>query len=153
MNASDPNDVTLTVGADAAAPMPPEAQEAPKLWAVGEPRPVDGMPKQIDTRDSLGRTIRLRKLNALDKVDLCAILGAERSMNPAVAGPCSMAFSVVSIDGDPLYPATTYEELRAAILRLDDEGLEAIGDATVKTWMPEALDLTEAGQRAAVKPS
>jgi hypothetical protein len=86
--------------------------------------------KACETTDDLGRKLSLRKLGSLQRLDLGAVLGVH-SQNPAVAGPSALAFMVTHIDGDPVFPPNTYNELRALVGRLEDEGLTAIGNAAV----------------------
>lgn len=82
--------------------------------------------KAAEVTDRLGRKIGIRKLNALDKVDLAMLVGPEGSQNEAVIGPCALAFSVTAIDGEVIYPAAKFSELRVTLKRLDDEGIEAV---------------------------
>jgi hypothetical protein len=87
--------------------------------------------KVVEVTDALGRTLKVRKLNALNKVDLAKMVGADGSVNEAVIGPCAVAFSVCEIDGEAILPPANYNELRLLVLRLDDEGLEAASQAHV----------------------
>lgn len=118
-----------------AAPVPPAAPQLPE--------------DQHLTTDKRGRKIVFRKLTALLRLDLATIIGGEAIQNPGVAGPSALAFSVVSIDGYPEVAPIKYSEIRALVGRLDDDGLNAIGEAMGERW-PEAmgLDRTDA---AAVK--
>lgn len=104
---------------------------------------VKAAKKVAEVTDSRGRTLKVRKLSALNKVDLSAVVGAENARNEGVIGPCAIAFSVTEIDGEPVMQPNSYAELRALIGRLDDEGLEAAGQAHVDHFgiAPDAEEL------------
>ena len=87
--------------------------------------------KVVTVTDSLGRELKVKKLGAMAKLDLARIVGAEGAKNEHVMGPCALAFSVTEIDGDPVLPPASYNELRVLVGRLDDEGLDAVGQAHV----------------------
>lgn len=124
----------VTVQSGAESPSEPTGHEAPKPAAV--------LKRVVEVTDALGRTLKVRKLNALNKVDLAALVGADGCQNEAVIGPCAIAFSVTEIDGEAILPPHSYMELRALIGRLDDEGLEAATQAHVDHFgiLPESTD-------------
>lgn len=114
--------------------------------AASAAKPV---PLKVDeVVDQLGRTLRVRKLNALGKVDLADLVGASRGQNEGVMAPALIAFSVCAIDGKPVLPPSNYKELRALIGQLDDEGLEAAAGVMIKNgWVavqPETPEDIEA---------
>jgi hypothetical protein len=99
-----------------------------------------GRLKVVEVTDSLGRTLKVRKLSALNKVDLAQVVGSEGCKNEAVIGPCAIAFSVCEVDGEAIYQPTTYSEMRALIGRLEDEGIEAATMAHIEHFgVAEAL--------------
>lgn len=95
---------------------------------------VQAARKTATFTDRRGRRIVIRKLNALHKVDMARLVGSEGMQNPYVSGPCALAFSVTEIDGEPIMPPATYDELRFLIQRLDDDGLEDVADAAVANF-------------------
>lgn len=114
----------LTVAADA---------ETPSEAVVNAARKV------VEVTDALGRRLKVRKLNAMLRLDLAKLIGAADITNPAVMGPCTLAFAVTEIDGDQLYQAATFSELRGVVGKLDDEGLEAVERAYVEAgWVDAA---------------
>lgn len=104
--------------------------------------PQAGGKKSVEVTDSLGRTIKVRKLNALNRVDLAQVVGPEGCKNEAVIGPAAIAFSVTEIDGEPVFQPATWSEMRALIGRLDDEGLEAVTQAYIDHFGLDAAALT-----------
>jgi hypothetical protein len=88
--------------------------------------------KTVEVTDALGRVLKVRKLNALNKVDLAQVVGAENCRNEAVMGPSAIAFSVAEINGEAVFQPATWAEMRSLIGRLDDEGLEAVTMAYIE---------------------
>ncbi len=99
---------------------------------------VKAASKMVETTDALGRKLKVRKLNAMMRLDLARIVGAEGVNNPAVMAPCSCAFAVSEIDGEGVYPPNTYNELRALVGRLDDEGIAAVEIAYIRAGWVDA---------------
>ena len=98
--------------------------------------------KVVTVTDELGRKIVVRKLNALNKVDLAEVVGAERCENEAVIGPCAVAYSVSEIDGEQVFPPNSWSEMRVLLGRLDDEGIAAATMAHIDHFgvVPESMD-------------
>lgn len=90
--------------------------------------------KFVTVTDSLGRSLKVKRLSGLDKLDLAKIVGPEGCANPAVMGPSVMAFSVKELDGEAILPPNSWAELRLLVGRLDDEGLQAVEDAYIANW-------------------
>jgi hypothetical protein len=97
----------------------------PEGEATAAPAAARSALKVVEVTDSLGRRLKVRKLNALNKVDLAQVVGPDGCKNEAIIGPCAIAFSVSEIDGEPVYQPANYAEMRVLIGRLDDEGIQA----------------------------
>jgi len=117
---------------------------APKLTVHEGETPsetvVNAARKVVEITDSLGRALKVRKLNAMMRLDLARLVGTEASQNPAVMAPCSCAMAVSEIDGETVFPPNTYNELRALVGKLDDEGIAAVEQAYIKAGWIEAAD-------------
>jgi hypothetical protein len=87
--------------------------------------------KTATVRDKNGRTIKVKKLGALDRVRLFKALGAEASENRQVMHYSALAASVTELNGDHVGFPTTSAQVDALIARLDDDGLEAVITALV----------------------
>lgn len=83
----------------------------------------------IEVTDARGRVIVVKKLNALDKMRLSRLVGADGAINQAYFGYALLAASVVSIDGDPEPFPKSIQAVEAMVSQLDDDGLDAIGGA------------------------
>jgi hypothetical protein len=79
--------------------------------------------------DGNGRSLTLRRLDALDRLRLFKALGAELSLNAPYLGMALLAASVTEIDGLPVPPPVTEEQLEALVRRLGDTGIAAVADA------------------------
>ena len=104
--------------------MPAEVADAPAVAAPASRVTV------IDERhasvvDSKGRTIKVRKLSALDRVKLFRALGATDSENRMLGSYAATAAAVVELEGAPVPFPLTSLQLDALIGRLDEHGLEA----------------------------
>jgi hypothetical protein len=86
--------------------------------------------------DANGRRIGIRKLQALDRLKMFEVIGAENSRNEQYLGIAALAFSVASIDGEPVNRPASKPQLEALIQRLGDEGMEAVGQAVYETFAP-----------------
>jgi hypothetical protein len=83
--------------------------------------------KTVDVTDSRGRVISIGTLNALEKLRMFEVVGAENAANQAYLGYATLAFLVNAIDGVPVARPTAKRELEALVARLDDDGLNAVG--------------------------
>lgn len=83
----------------------------------------------VEVTDVLGRKLKVRRIRALERYDISRILGADGATNPQVAGPAALAYSVIEIDDEAVATPKTEREFRALIMRLDDEGMEAVAQA------------------------
>jgi len=82
--------------------------------------------QKAEITDARGRKIVIRKLNALDRLNLFEVLGAELSGNAIYVGYSLSAASVVSIDGQPMGLPARISDIKIAVKLLDDDGLEAV---------------------------
>jgi hypothetical protein len=73
--------------------------------------------------DSFGRTIKLRRLNAAQRV---RIREWTESSSAEVLGMLTIAASVFEIDGVPITFPRNRAELDSMVAALDDEGVEAL---------------------------
>ncbi|QEH36504.1 hypothetical protein OJF2_50880 [Aquisphaera giovannonii] len=84
--------------------------------------------KPILVTDTLGRSLGVRKMLLLDRMRMFEVIGPENSKNEAYVGYSALAFSVVSIDGDPVARPANKIQLEALVQRLGDEGIEAVAE-------------------------
>jgi hypothetical protein len=82
-----------------------------------------------DVTDSLGRTLTLHHLTALDRLRLFKAVPPYLAHNELYLGQACLAFAVTAIDGVPVPQPTNDPQIEAAIERLGNEGIDAIGDA------------------------
>lgn len=76
--------------------------------------------------DSLGRKLKLRKLDFIQEARLVRMVGEASSNSAYMLGFVSPAVSVASIDGDSVPVPTTERELEGAIKRVGREGVAAV---------------------------
>jgi hypothetical protein len=76
--------------------------------------------------DSRGRTIKVKRLSALDRIRLFKAMGAVHAENRMAAAYASAAAACTDIDGLPVPYPTSDIQLDAIVGRLDEEGLEAV---------------------------
>ena len=93
--------------------------------------------------DALGRVLTIRSPTTLDRLRLFKAVGANLSMNDRYLGVAMLAFVVSAIDGVPLPQPTNEYQIEAAINRLGDAAIAAIG---------AALDPTDTEGLATAKP-
>jgi hypothetical protein len=75
--------------------------------------------------DNKGRSIKVKKLSALDRVRLFKAAGATHSENRMLQSYYSTAASVTDLDGMPVVFPISEMQLDALVARLDEHGLEA----------------------------
>lgn len=76
--------------------------------------------------DSQGRTIEVRRLSALERLRLFKAAGPELSQNAPWLGMAVLASSVTAIDGIPVPPPVTEQQIEALVARLGDIGISAV---------------------------
>ncbi|MFL9904216.1 hypothetical protein PQR71_39865 [Paraburkholderia fungorum] len=87
---------------------------------------------QVEVTDKNGRRIVVRRLNALEKMRLSKIAGADGAGNPTYFGYVILAASVVSINGEPEEFPMTARAVEALISQLDDDGLAVVSNAVAE---------------------
>ena len=85
--------------------------------------------EEFTTVARAGRTLCVRRMDALDRLRLFKTLGPSLSMNTPYLGMALIAASVSTIDGVPIPPPATEEHVEALVRRLGDEGISAAADA------------------------
>lgn len=80
----------------------------------------------LTVQDSLGRTIEFRHPTALDRLRLFRVIGSFADNNRYL-GMAMLAVSVTAVDGIPMPFPTAESGIEAAIHRLGDAGIDAIG--------------------------
>lgn len=76
--------------------------------------------------DKLGRTITVRKMDALGKLRLFKACGGVNANNNPYLGMAMLASVVTQIDELPVLTPTSEAQIEALIGRLGDEGIEAV---------------------------
>ncbi len=101
------------------APAPVEAATAPRsaVTVIDE--------RHATVTDTAGRTIKVRRLSALDRVRLFRAMGATDSENRLLQSYGATAAAVVEIDGRAVIFPQSNIQLDALIGRLDEHGLAA----------------------------
>ncbi len=93
--------------------------------------------KVITVTDDRGRQIGIKKLGPLDRMKLFEVCGPENSKNEAYLGYASLAFCVSAIDGEPVPRPSSRAHLEVLIQRLDDDGLNAVGQGVQEHFVPK----------------
>ncbi|MBU6448046.1 MAG: hypothetical protein KGQ26_00320 [Rhodospirillales bacterium] len=79
--------------------------------------------------DKAGRALELRHVGVLEQLRLFKALGPELSENRAYMGLARVAAAVAMVDGVPL-PFPAHEKaIEAALERLGEDGVDAVGQA------------------------
>src|SRR5271156_1756791 len=89
----------------------------------------------VTVKDSNGRAIEVRKLKTLDRMRLLELVGAENAMNDRDLGYATLAYCVVSIDGEPMPRLVNKVGLEGIVQRLDEEGIEAVSRAVAENFI------------------
>ena len=98
-----------------------------------------------EVRDTLGRRLVLRQLNAVDRLRLFKALGPSLSENAAYLGLALIAVSVSSLADVPLPAPGSEAQLEALVARLGDEGLEAAASVLPAEQVPAEQQVLYAG--------
>jgi hypothetical protein len=101
-------------------------------------------PAKESVTDSRGRVLVVRKMNALDRLRVFELIGAENASNEPYLGYANLAYSVESIDGGPLPVPRTKLALEGAVQKLDDDGLAAVAQAFLKIYAATAEETKDA---------
>jgi len=86
-----------------------------------------------DLKDALGRAIQIKRLNALDRMRLFEIVGADNVRNDYYLGYATLAFQVVKIDGENIPRPNSKIALEGLVQRLGDDGITAVAEAMKAT--------------------
>ena len=90
--------------------------------------------------DGRNRAIRLKKPDMLAQYDLVEVLGNDRASNSTFLSMVAPLIYVAEVAGEPVFPATTYAEVRALIKLLGEEGIQAVAEGIVKYFSPPNPD-------------
>lgn len=85
--------------------------------------------KPLVTTDARGRQIGYRKPSALDRYRVSKMLGGEIATNQEAAGMAMLAYCCTSIDGEAVPMPNSERAIEALIVRLDNDGINAISMA------------------------
>jgi hypothetical protein len=87
----------------------------------------------VSVTDKAGRILELRRFSVLDQLRLYKALGPELSENRAYLGLARVAAVVAVVDGVPL-PFPIHEAaIEAALERLGEDGVQAVGEALLES--------------------
>jgi hypothetical protein len=101
-------------------------------------------PNKVVVTDSKGRTLTIKKLNALDRMKLFQSAGAELSENSAWIAYALCAASVVAIDARPESFPHSQRAIENMVNILGDEGITAVSKAYKENFtVGESGDLEE----------
>lgn len=99
---------------------------------------TDATQNRAEVEDSLGRIIKIRKLNALDRLRLFDVLGADRSENSSYLSYAFATAAVTQIDVTPLAFPNSVKTLESNVDLLGDEGLQAVTAAYKENFAADA---------------
>jgi hypothetical protein len=88
--------------------------------------------QETTVTDRKGRTIKFRRLNALDRARLFKAAGAADSQNAPYVGMAMIAAHATEIDGVPIPFPNKQADIESIIARLDDPGMDAIAGELAK---------------------
>jgi hypothetical protein len=90
---------------------------------------VTDLNRIFEIHDNLGRNLKVRRINALDRLRLLKAAGPELSQNDAWLNMAALVISVMEVNGAPRPTPINERQIEAAISELGDQGLEAIAEA------------------------
>lgn len=113
--------------------------ERPQITPTNVPPPptkqvLDGAAQPQTVTDARGRQITIKKLSALDRMHLFKAVGPDNARNQMYLGYATLARAVVAINGEPEPPPGTEKMIENLVARLDDDGLNAIGEGYAKHY-------------------
>jgi hypothetical protein len=110
--------------------------------------------KMAEVVDSLGRTIVIQKLNALDRMHIFEAIGAELSHNQLWLGYAVSASCVAKINGEMFNLPRKKSDIEYLVQKLGDEGLDAIAKGYAEHFMVgETQDLADVRPLSQTPPS
>lgn len=93
----------------------------------------------VTVSDAEGRELTLRRLTALDKLRLFKAVGPHLASNAPYLGMAMLASSVAAIDGVPVPPPVTEQQIEGLVARLGDAGIAAAATALPPLPPPETV--------------
>jgi hypothetical protein len=90
-----------------------------------------------------GRSIEVKKLKPIERMRMLQMIGPDNAVNGPYLGYATLAYSVTKIDGDMLPRPSNLAGLEGIVARLDQDGLDAVGEAFKKLY-PDAAAQEEA---------
>lgn len=100
---------------------------------------ISDLRQLLEIRDDSGRNIKIRRINALDRLRLLKVAGRELSQNEAWLNMAVLTLAVVEIDGVPRVMPTTERQIESAVMELCDNGLRAIAEALDENEKAQSL--------------
>jgi hypothetical protein len=97
----------------------------------------------VTVTDKQGRSIEVKKLKPIERMRMLQLIGPDNATNGPYLGYATLAFSVTKIDGDALPRPSNIAGLEGIVTRLDQDGLDAVGEA-FKELYPDAAAQEEA---------
>ena len=83
----------------------------------------------LHVKDSLGRTLGMRKLDAMAELDLIEAAGGKNADNRQWMVRATLAACVTDIDGTPLPAVSDRNSIRARVKMVGAEGIAAVIEA------------------------
>ena len=111
------------------------------------PKPKPAAGEAITVTDSLGRELRMRKLDALAELDLIEAAGGTLAENRRWMVMATLAFCVTDIDGVPLPRANDRLTLRGMVKEVGNEGIQAV----IAALAPEQAEIVAGDDLATSK--
>jgi hypothetical protein len=110
---------------------------------MDEAAPKQPLLSVVTVEDKQGRSIEVKKLKPIERMRLFQMIGAENAMNGPYLGYANLAYSVSKNDGDTEPVPQNVTGIEAKVKRLDQDGLDAVGEAFKKLY-PDAAAQEEA---------
>ena len=89
--------------------------------------------KPFDVQDGLGRNLKIRRINALDRLRLLKAAGPELSQNDAWLNMAALALSVTEIDGTPRATPINERQIETTVSELGDRATDGWAGDTVRS--------------------
>jgi hypothetical protein len=137
-------------GPDGAGPAPATtAPPMPSAPPPGAPRAVPqapaGGPRMDEVTDARGRVLTVRHIGPLERMRIFKACGAANSRIEQYVGTATLAYAVAAIDGEPVSSPLNETQIEALVVRLGDDGIDAVARVMMeRQGITEAL-LMEAG--------
>lgn len=90
---------------------------------------VSDLNRTFEIHDNLGRSLKVRRINALDRLRLLKAAGPDLSQNDAWLNMAALVMSLMEINGAPRPTPINERQIEASVAELGDQGLEAIAEA------------------------